>query len=112
MDTPRGRRSNAPPPIPGARRFRLVRRSAGECFIQECVVLLHRLFLSDAVALLNAADNVVATALRHGQVVVGEFSPLLLDLSLHWLPVAFHPLLVHLVLPYVILLRRFYPIVR
>src|SRR5262245_26363710 len=54
----------------------------------ELADLLGRLFLAEAVALLDLAEQEVALALDGGQVVVGKLAPLFLDLALDLLPLA------------------------
>src|SRR5262249_25437676 len=56
--------------------------------------------LLDAVALLDAPEQLFAFAIHIGQVVIGELRPLLLRLALHLLPIAGHGVPVHLVLPF------------
>lgn len=51
--------------------------------------------LGDAVAFLNAPEQLVLLAADHGHVVVDELALLLLDLARDLLPVAFDPVPVH-----------------
>src|SRR5688572_25117490 len=53
------------------------------------------LVLGVAVALLDLAFELVAAAFDHVEVVVSELSPLLFDLALDLLPIAFHTMPIH-----------------
>jgi hypothetical protein len=57
--------------------------------------LLAGLILRDSVSLLNYPFELFLAAIDLGEVVVGEFSPLLLHGALHLLPISFYPVPVH-----------------
>ena len=57
--------------------------------------LLLRLFLGDSVGLLDFAEKLFAPARDYVELIVGEFSPLLLDVALELLPVAFDSIPIH-----------------
>src|SRR5262249_27995034 len=57
--------------------------------------VLARPILGDAVALLNLAFQLVASAVDLGEIVVGELAPLLFDLALCLFPVSFYAVPVH-----------------
>src|SRR6478609_5763516 len=61
--------------------------------------LLLGLVAADAVALLDATQQLVALAGDDVEIVVGQLAPLLLDLALELLPVALDGVLVHDVSP-------------
>src|SRR5258708_2349204 len=62
--------------------------------------LLLRIILGDAVALLHLADELLALALHHRPVIVGELAPFLLRLAGNLLPVAGDLIPVHASLPF------------
>ena len=51
--------------------------------------LLLRFILGDAVRFLDLAGEVIPLARNHVELVIGELAPLLLDIALELLPVAF-----------------------
>ena len=57
--------------------------------------LLLGLVLGDAVALLDAADQLVLLAVDHAKIVIGEFSPLFLHLAGELFLVALDPVPIH-----------------
>ena len=57
--------------------------------------LLFRLFLGDAVSLLDFAEELIALASHDVQIVVGEFAPFLSDRAFELLPVSCHLIPVH-----------------
>jgi hypothetical protein len=63
------------------------------------VNVLSDLILGEAVAFLNLALKLISLTVDGRKVVVGEISPLLLDLSLHLLPVTLDAIPVHFELP-------------
>src|ERR1043165_9448935 len=66
--------------------------------VDPAIDLLLRLVLGDAVALLDAADELVLLAVDDGDVVLGQLAPLLLDLAGELLPIAFDTIPIHLAL--------------
>src|SRR5436190_15825511 len=64
--------------------------------VDPAIDLLLRLVLGDAIALLDAADELVLLAVDDGKIVLGQLAPLLLDLAGDLLPVAFNAIPVHL----------------
>jgi hypothetical protein len=62
---------------------------------REFIDLLLRHVLGDSVALLNLSDQLVALAVDRGQIVLGEFDPLLFHLPHRLLPFAFDLIPVH-----------------
>src|SRR5215213_7807460 len=67
--------------------------------IDPAIDLLLRLVLGNAVALLDAADELVLLAVDDGDVVLGQLAPLLLDLAGELLPIAFNAIPIHLPSP-------------
>jgi hypothetical protein len=63
------------------------------------VNVLLDLILGETVAFLNFALKLISLTVYGGKVVVGEISPLFLDLSLHLLPVTLNAIPVHFELP-------------
>ena len=61
--------------------------------------LLFRLFLGDAVSLLDFAQELVTLTGYDVQIIVGEFAPFLPDRALELLPVSCHLIPVHNVSP-------------
>jgi hypothetical protein len=59
------------------------------------VYILLGLVLGVAVALLDSSLKLLTLAVNNGQVVIGELAPLLLDLTLHVLPVSFNAIPIH-----------------
>jgi hypothetical protein len=57
--------------------------------------LLFRLFLGDAVFLLDFADELITLAGNDLQIIVVEFAPFLLNLAFQLLPVSCHLIPVH-----------------
>src|ERR1044071_4669744 len=70
--------------------------------VDPAIDLLLRLVLGDAVALLDAANELVLLAVDDGDVVLGQLAPLLLDLAGELLPVAFNAIPIHLSLLWVV----------
>ena len=62
---------------------------------REFVEFLLRLFLFVAISFLDAADQLISLSSDHGQLVVGQLAPLLLDLAGQLLPIAFDLIPVH-----------------
>jgi hypothetical protein len=67
--------------------------------IVPVVNVLPDLIFGETVALLDFALKLIPPAVDGGQVVVGEVSPLFLDLALHLLPVSLDAIPVHFNLP-------------
>src|SRR3982074_2816704 len=63
--------------------------------LEPVIHVLVNLVLGEAVALLQLAFELLAAALDHVEIVVGEFTPLFLGLSLELLPIAFDPVPIH-----------------
>src|SRR4051812_48075009 len=82
-----------PPGLPG----RVKRFSSAYVALARLPVLhlLLGLVLADAVGVLDLADQLVALAGDPVELVVADLAPLLLDLALHLLPVAFDAIPVH-----------------
>jgi hypothetical protein len=59
------------------------------------IELLFRLFLGDAVSLLDFAEKLIALSSNDSQIIVGEFAPFLLNRALELLPVSRHLIPVH-----------------
>src|SRR5215813_6354677 len=66
--------------------------------VDPAVDLALGLVLGDAVALLDAPDELVLLAVDDGDVVLGKLAPLFLDLAGHLLPVPFNTIPVHMAL--------------
>ena len=62
---------------------------------EPVVYILVDLVLGETVALLQLDLELLAAALDHVEVVVGELAPLLLGGALELLPVAFNPVPIH-----------------
>jgi hypothetical protein len=59
------------------------------------IELLFRLFLGDAVSLLDFADELITLSGNYIQIIVGEFAPFLLNLAFELLPVSGYLIPVH-----------------
>src|SRR5450830_216341 len=57
--------------------------------------LFLRLFPGDSIGFLDFAEKLIAFARNYIELIVGEFPPLLLDVALELLPVAFDSIPVH-----------------
>jgi len=57
--------------------------------------LLFRLFLGDAVSLLDFADELITLSGNDVQIIVGEFAPFFLNMAFELLPVSCHLIPVH-----------------
>src|SRR3990170_1870529 len=67
--------------------------------LDPAIDLAFCLVLGDAVALLDAANELVLLAVDDRNVVLGQLAPLLLDLAGELLPVAFNAIPIHLSCP-------------
>jgi len=67
---------------------------AGLLAIPVVNVLLD-LILGEAITLLDLSFELIAAAVYGGEVIVGEFAPLLLDLTCDLLPISFNAIPVH-----------------
>src|SRR5580700_2564134 len=82
-------------PVPASHRSRARDLGGFVLRLQPIVnVLAHHVF-GQAIALLDLAFELVALAVDCGQIIVGELTPLLLDLALGLLPVSFDAVPVH-----------------
>src|ERR1700730_13384528 len=79
------------PPLIGAQSGRALLVHA----LEPSVDLAFRLVLRNAIMLLQTAGELLALALDHIEVVVGELAPLLLSLAFELFPVAFNTIPIH-----------------
>jgi hypothetical protein len=75
-------------------------RRDGSCVLLDqallpVVDLSIRLILGDAIGLLNPTDQLLAAAIENIQIVMGQFAPPLLGLTLELLPVALDSVPIH-----------------
>jgi hypothetical protein len=63
--------------------------------LEPAVDLALGLVLRNAIALLETAGELLALALDHVEVVIGELAPLLLNLAFELLPVSFNAIPIH-----------------
>src|SRR5260221_3931251 len=63
--------------------------------VHPAVDLTLRLVLGDAIALLNATDELILLAVDDREIVFGQLAPLLLHLAGQLLPIAFNTIPVH-----------------
>src|SRR4029077_10504049 len=86
------------PPVGGVLVSRLRRRDVrvpGFVAVLEAADLPLGFFLADAVGFLHLARELIATALDHVELIVGELAPLLLHFPLELLPVSCDLIPVH-----------------
>src|SRR5690348_9128495 len=63
--------------------------------LQPIIHVLAHHILSQAIALLDDAFELLTLSVDHGQIVVGEFAPFLFDLALSLFPISFDAVPVH-----------------